>query len=127
MYDDDKEEGGRDAQTHARHGEVADQALFVAGFHMPFPALGMVEKAASGHRWVPVGYQLNLLRQQSHLNVMPANASRMRASTSSFTQFSKTWMAGTKPGHDAWCRRSAGRRQRLHALRARSMIRSRAR
>jgi hypothetical protein len=27
---------------------------------MPFPGLGLVEKSASGYRWVPVGYQLNL-------------------------------------------------------------------
>ena len=39
---------------------VATDNLFVAGFHMPFPGLGLVEKSASGYRWVPVGYQLNL-------------------------------------------------------------------
>jgi glyoxylase-like metal-dependent hydrolase (beta-lactamase superfamily II) len=39
---------------------VATDGLFVAGFHMPFPGLGLVEKSAAGHRWVPVGYQLNL-------------------------------------------------------------------
>jgi glyoxylase-like metal-dependent hydrolase (beta-lactamase superfamily II) len=39
---------------------VATDGLFVAGFHMPFPGLGMVEKSAGGYRWVPVGYQLNL-------------------------------------------------------------------
>jgi len=39
---------------------AAADALFVAGFHMPFPGLGMVEKSAGGFRWVPVGYQLNL-------------------------------------------------------------------
>ena len=39
---------------------AAADKLFVAGFHMPFPGLGMVEKSASGYRWVPVGYQLNL-------------------------------------------------------------------
>ncbi len=39
---------------------AATDKLFVAGYHMPFPALGMVEKTASAYRWVPVGYQLNL-------------------------------------------------------------------
>jgi glyoxylase-like metal-dependent hydrolase (beta-lactamase superfamily II) len=39
---------------------VATDNLFVAGFHMPFPGLGVVEKSGTGYRWVPVGYQLNL-------------------------------------------------------------------
>jgi len=39
---------------------VATDRLFVAGFHMPFPGLGHVERSASGYRWVPVSYQLNL-------------------------------------------------------------------
>jgi len=39
---------------------VATDKLFVAGFHMPFPGLGHVEKSVAGYRWVPVGYQLNL-------------------------------------------------------------------
>ena len=39
---------------------AATDKLFVAGYHMPFPALGWVDKTASGYRWVPVGYQLNL-------------------------------------------------------------------
>jgi glyoxylase-like metal-dependent hydrolase (beta-lactamase superfamily II) len=39
---------------------VATDKLFVAGFHMPFPGLGIVERSAGGYRWVPVSYQLNL-------------------------------------------------------------------
>lgn len=39
---------------------VATDGLFVAGFHMPFPGLGWVEKAGGAYRWVPHGYQLNL-------------------------------------------------------------------
>jgi glyoxylase-like metal-dependent hydrolase (beta-lactamase superfamily II) len=39
---------------------VTADGLFIAGFHMPFPGLGLVEKSAGGYRWVPVGYQLNL-------------------------------------------------------------------
>jgi hypothetical protein len=39
---------------------VTTEKLFVAGFHMPFPGLGYVEKAGSAYRWVPHSYQLNL-------------------------------------------------------------------
>jgi len=39
---------------------VATDKLFVAGFHMPFPAVGYVEKSSAGHRWMPVSYQLHL-------------------------------------------------------------------
>jgi glyoxylase-like metal-dependent hydrolase (beta-lactamase superfamily II) len=56
--DDDKEKA---VATRKRMLDMAaTDKLFVAGFHMPFPALGVVEKTGSGHRWVPVGYQLNL-------------------------------------------------------------------
>jgi glyoxylase-like metal-dependent hydrolase (beta-lactamase superfamily II) len=56
--DDDKEKA---AATRKRMLDMAaTERPFVAGFHMPFPGLGLVEKAASGYRWVPVGYQLNL-------------------------------------------------------------------
>ncbi len=39
---------------------AATDNLFVAGFHMPFPGLGFVERSGDGYRWVPVSYQLNL-------------------------------------------------------------------
>jgi glyoxylase-like metal-dependent hydrolase (beta-lactamase superfamily II) len=39
---------------------VVTDKLFVAGFHMPFPGVGCVEKSAVGYRWIPVSYQLNL-------------------------------------------------------------------
>src|SRR3984893_2793971 len=56
--DDDKEKA---VATRKRILDmVASDGLFVAGFHMPFPGLGLVEKSAGGYRWVPVGYQLNL-------------------------------------------------------------------
>ena len=49
------------AETRKRILDMAAaDALFVVGFHMPFPGLGMVEKTAAGFHWVPVGYQLNL-------------------------------------------------------------------
>ncbi|HTV37615.1 MAG TPA: MBL fold metallo-hydrolase [Xanthobacteraceae bacterium] len=56
--DDDKD------KAVATRKRVLDMAatdkLFVAGFHMPFPALGTIERSAGGYRWVPVSYQLNL-------------------------------------------------------------------
>ncbi len=56
--DDDKEKA---AATRKRILDmvVADK-LFVAGFHMPFPGLGYIEKAGSAYRWVAHSYQLNL-------------------------------------------------------------------
>jgi glyoxylase-like metal-dependent hydrolase (beta-lactamase superfamily II) len=56
--DDDK------AKAVATRKRILDMAatdkLFVAGFHMPFPGVGYVEKSSAGYRWVPVSYQLNL-------------------------------------------------------------------
>jgi glyoxylase-like metal-dependent hydrolase (beta-lactamase superfamily II) len=56
--DDDK------AKAVATRKRILDMAatdqLFVAGFHMPFPGLGVVERSGNGYRWVPVSYQLNL-------------------------------------------------------------------
>lgn len=39
---------------------VATDKIPVAGFHMPFPSIGFVEKAGGGYRWVPASYQFNL-------------------------------------------------------------------
>jgi glyoxylase-like metal-dependent hydrolase (beta-lactamase superfamily II) len=39
---------------------VTTDDLFVLGYHMPFPGIGMVEKSGGSYRWVPVSYQLNL-------------------------------------------------------------------
>jgi glyoxylase-like metal-dependent hydrolase (beta-lactamase superfamily II) len=56
--DDDKEKA---AATRKRILEMCDKEdLLVAGFHMPFPGLGYVEKAGGAYRWVPHSYQLNL-------------------------------------------------------------------
>lgn len=56
--DDDKEKA---VATRRRILDMAaSEDLAVAGFHMPFPGLGFVERSAGGYRWVPVGYQLNL-------------------------------------------------------------------
>jgi glyoxylase-like metal-dependent hydrolase (beta-lactamase superfamily II) len=39
---------------------LATDRVFVASFHMPFPALGWIERAAGSYRWVPHSYQMNL-------------------------------------------------------------------
>jgi glyoxylase-like metal-dependent hydrolase (beta-lactamase superfamily II) len=40
---------------------VHAEKLFVVGFHMPFPSIGWVDKAADGrHRWVAHSYQMNV-------------------------------------------------------------------
>jgi glyoxylase-like metal-dependent hydrolase (beta-lactamase superfamily II) len=39
---------------------VATERLPVAGYHMPFPALGFVERTADGYRFVRASYQFNL-------------------------------------------------------------------
>ena len=56
--DDDKDKA---VATRKRILDMAaTEKLFVAGYHMPFPGIGFVEKAGGAHRWVPHGYQLNL-------------------------------------------------------------------
>ncbi len=39
---------------------IATDKIPSAGYHMPFPAVGYVEKMGSGYRWVPASYQLDL-------------------------------------------------------------------
>lgn len=39
---------------------VATDRIPAAGYHMPFPAVGYVEKTDGGYRWVPASYQLDL-------------------------------------------------------------------
>jgi len=56
--DDDKEKA---VATRKRMLDMlANDKLFVASFHMPFPGIGYVEKGPGGYRWVPHTYQLNL-------------------------------------------------------------------
>jgi glyoxylase-like metal-dependent hydrolase (beta-lactamase superfamily II) len=57
--DDDKD---RAAATRKRLLDMAaDDDLLVAGYHMPFPGIGLVERRqAGGYRWVPHGYQLRV-------------------------------------------------------------------
>ena len=53
----------KDAAVETRKrifGMVSTDKIPVAGFHMPFPALGFVEKSGTSYRWVPASYQFNL-------------------------------------------------------------------
>ena len=56
--DDDKEKAV--ASRKRIFDMVASDGTLVAGFHMPFPGLGYVEKAGGSYRWVPHSYQVNL-------------------------------------------------------------------
>lgn len=56
--DDDKEKA---VATRKRILDmVASEQIAVAGFHMPFPGIGYVERANAAYRWVPHSYQFNL-------------------------------------------------------------------
>jgi hypothetical protein len=39
---------------------AATDRIAVAGFPMPFPSLGWVERSGTSYRWVPASYQFNL-------------------------------------------------------------------
>jgi glyoxylase-like metal-dependent hydrolase (beta-lactamase superfamily II) len=39
---------------------VATERLWAIGYHMPFPAVGAVERTQDGYRWLPLSYQLTL-------------------------------------------------------------------
>lgn len=62
-FDDDK------AAAAVTRRRVLDMAaaddLVVVGHHMPFPAVGFVERWNSSFRWVPVSYQLRVPGQSS--------------------------------------------------------------
>jgi glyoxylase-like metal-dependent hydrolase (beta-lactamase superfamily II) len=56
--DDDKD---RAAATRRRLLDMAaTDDLLVAGYHMPFPAIGYIERAAGFYRWAPHSYQMDL-------------------------------------------------------------------
>lgn len=58
FFDMDKEEG---AATRRRvYDMAASDRLAVAGYHMPFPSIGFVERRRPGYRWIPATYQFNL-------------------------------------------------------------------
>lgn len=56
--DDDKNAAARTRRRLL--ASAADERIIVAGYHMPFPGLGFVERTGHAFRWVPVSYQLNL-------------------------------------------------------------------
>lgn len=39
---------------------VASDRIFAIGYHMPFPAIGAVDRSAEGYRWVPLTYQFSI-------------------------------------------------------------------
>ncbi|MFM1813975.1 MAG: hypothetical protein RLZ98_670, partial [Pseudomonadota bacterium] len=39
---------------------AATDRIPATGYHMPFPAVGFVEKSGTGYRWAPATYQLHL-------------------------------------------------------------------
>jgi glyoxylase-like metal-dependent hydrolase (beta-lactamase superfamily II) len=39
---------------------VATDRLWAIGYHMPFPAVGAVERTRDGYRWLPLSYQLTV-------------------------------------------------------------------
>jgi glyoxylase-like metal-dependent hydrolase (beta-lactamase superfamily II) len=56
--DDDKD---RAVATRRRLLDMAaTDRLLVTGYHMPFPAIGYIEREPRGLRWVPHGYQMDL-------------------------------------------------------------------
>ncbi|MEJ8571732.1 MBL fold metallo-hydrolase [Microbaculum marinum] len=57
-FDMDKDEAVRSRKKIL--DMVAADRIPATGYHMPFPAIGYVEKAGDGYRWVPVSYQLRL-------------------------------------------------------------------
>lgn len=57
-FDDDKEKA---IATRKRVLDMAAaQQLLIVGHHMPFPAVGFVERTGNGYRWQPVSYQLRV-------------------------------------------------------------------
>ena len=57
-FDTDKEAA---AATRKRlFDQAAADRIAVTGYHMPFPAVGYVERTGSAYRWLPASYQLHL-------------------------------------------------------------------
>ena len=57
-FDADKEQAARTRKTLL--DMIATDRIPFTGYHMPFPAVGFVEKAGEGYRYVPASYQLML-------------------------------------------------------------------
>ncbi|MGI9379278.1 MAG: MBL fold metallo-hydrolase, partial [Methyloligellaceae bacterium] len=58
VFDMDKEKAA--ASRKKILDMIATDKIPSAGYHMPFPAVGYVERKDSGFRWVPASYQLDL-------------------------------------------------------------------
>jgi glyoxylase-like metal-dependent hydrolase (beta-lactamase superfamily II) len=57
-FDFDKEAG---VATRKRLLDMlAADRIPATGYHMPFPALGYIDRSGEGYRWAPVTYQFNL-------------------------------------------------------------------
>jgi glyoxylase-like metal-dependent hydrolase (beta-lactamase superfamily II) len=54
----DADKAGAAATRRAVFGMIADERMPFVGYHMPFPALGYVERDGDGFRYVPASYQL---------------------------------------------------------------------
>ncbi|GBE43768.1 hypothetical protein BMS3Bbin10_01849 [bacterium BMS3Bbin10] len=49
------------AQTRKKILDMtATERMPAIGYHMPFPAIGFVERKGAGYRWVPASYQFDL-------------------------------------------------------------------
>jgi glyoxylase-like metal-dependent hydrolase (beta-lactamase superfamily II) len=56
--DDDKDGA---VETRRRLLDIAaTDGLLVTGYHMPFPAIGYIERESTGYRWIPHGYQMDV-------------------------------------------------------------------
>jgi glyoxylase-like metal-dependent hydrolase (beta-lactamase superfamily II) len=56
----DMDKAAAAASRTALLGQIADERLPMIGYHMPFPAVGYVERNGKGFRYVPHSYQLML-------------------------------------------------------------------
>jgi glyoxylase-like metal-dependent hydrolase (beta-lactamase superfamily II) len=58
QFDMDKAEA---AATRKRIFDLAaTDRIPVTGYHMPFPAVGFIDRQGSDYRWVPAGFQTSL-------------------------------------------------------------------
>ena len=58
LFDADKAKAA--ATRKAVFDMIATDRLPFIGYHMPFPSVGFIEKAAEGYRFIPETYQLDL-------------------------------------------------------------------
>ena len=56
----DMDKAAAAASRKALIGQIADERVPMIGYHMPFPAVGYVERNGEGFRYVPHSYQFLL-------------------------------------------------------------------